>query len=119
MNKLIYILIFINVSILAVNQNVYGQVDESQIKVNSKTETPCSSYNDEINKLEKEYSFNSQLLASHKKEIENLPPEASSKKMKLTSETFMIAAKIESAQNWIKIKRNEKINKKCSTFKQN
>jgi hypothetical protein len=57
------------------------------------------------------------LLATRKHEIEKLPAEASSTKMKLTADTFMIAAKLETAQNWIKVKRNEKQSKKCPSVK--
>lgn len=102
-----------------IQRRIYSDVGSAQINGSTPTPNPCSIYDEEIIKLEKEYTVNNQLLATHRKEIENLPPEASSKKMKLTSETFMIAAKLETAQNWIKIKKNEKIQKKCSNNKHN
>ena len=73
----------------------------------------CLTLNKEIAQLEKELTQKNKLLAKSKQELEKLPPESTSKKMKLTSETFVTAAETETTQNWIEIKRKEKI-KNCA-----
>ncbi|MDD4972709.1 MAG: hypothetical protein PHY93_00080 [Bacteriovorax sp.] len=57
------------------------------------TGSDCVALNEEISNFEKDFLLNSQLLISRKQEIEKLPPEATSTKMKLTADIFMIAAK--------------------------
>jgi GTPase involved in cell partitioning and DNA repair len=72
----------------------------------------CVTLDEEIKNFDKELALNSQLLTGRKQEMEKLPPEATSTKMKLTADVFMIAAKKEAAQNWLKVKHTEK-SKKC------
>jgi hypothetical protein len=77
----------------------------------AETGSDCKVINDEITNYEKEFLLNSQLLTTRKQEMEKLSPKATSIKMKLTADIFMIAAKKEAAQNWLKVKRNEKSTK--------
>ncbi len=79
-------------------------------------ENECIKLDEQIAKLEKELLIKSKLLAHRKMEIEKLPPDSTSKKMKLTAETFVTAAESEANQNWIEIKRKEK-NRICSTHR--
>lgn len=80
------------------------------------TASDCKVINEDISNYEKEFLLTSQQLTARKQEIEKLPPEATSTKMKLTADIFIIAAKKEAAQNWLKVKRDEK-SKKCPTPK--
>jgi GTPase involved in cell partitioning and DNA repair len=71
-------------------------------------ETKCKKLNEEISILEKELVNKSKLLLLRKHELENLPADSTSIKMKLTADTFVIAAESETTQNWIESKRKEK-----------
>jgi GTPase involved in cell partitioning and DNA repair len=73
----------------------------------------CLLLTKEIAQLEKDLIHKNKLLAKNKHELEKLPLESTSKKMKLTSETFITAAESETTQNWIEVKKREKI-KACS-----
>jgi hypothetical protein len=77
------------------------------------TSSDCVTIDEEIKNFDKDFVLNSQLLISRKQEMEKLPPEATSTKMKLTADIFMIAAKKEAAQNWLKVKHDER-RKNCS-----
>ncbi len=67
----------------------------------------------EIAQLEKDLLIKNKILAKNKLELEKLPTESTSKKMKLTADTFVVAAESETAQNWLEVKRKEK-NKICA-----
>jgi valyl-tRNA synthetase len=71
-------------------------------------ESSCLTINADIKNLEKDLLEKNKLLASRKQEIEKLSPESTAIKMKLTSESFVIAAESETTQNWIEAKKKEK-----------
>ena len=117
--KKIKLIIKFSIIFLVINvifQNSFANTDKNQPK-KSVMSSECQSLDEEIHNWEKDYSQNTQLLKANKQEIEKLSAEASSTKMKLTSETFIIAAKLETAQNWLKVKRSEKIKKNCPEAK--
>jgi GTPase involved in cell partitioning and DNA repair len=76
-------------------------------------EDACLKLVKEIAQLEKDLVNKNKILAKNKLELEKLPPESTSKKMKLTADTFVVAAESETTQNWLLVKRKEKI-KNCT-----
>ena len=112
MNKII-----LSLCVLAIHHQGYADSIQSHQKISIADDSDCVTLEKDIKDLEKKYLLYSQLLTKRNQEIEKLPPEASSTKMKLTSVTFMIAAKTETTKNWIKVKRNIKNNKKCPSTK--
>lgn len=70
---------------------------------------PCLKIVKEIAQLEKDLLVKNKILAKNKLELEKLPTESTSKKMKLTADTFVVAAESETTQNWLEVKRKEKI----------
>jgi GTPase involved in cell partitioning and DNA repair len=76
-------------------------------------EDACLTLVKEIAQLEKDLVTKNKTLAKNKLELEKLPPESTSKKMKLTADTFVVAAESEATQNWLVVKRKEKI-KNCA-----
>ena len=110
MNKIILAITISTSSliVLGLNQLSCATTTNSQKKISSSKDTSCAKLDEEILNLEKDLLIKSKLLASRKQEIEKLPPESTSIKMKLTADTFVTAAESEASQNWIEIKRKEK-----------
>ena len=113
MEKIILIILVLSFELISIG---FADTDPTEPK-NSVVNSGCKAVDVEIHNWEKDYSQNTQLLKTKRQEIEKLSSEASSTKMKLTSETFIIAAKLETAQNWLKVKRADKIKKNCPASK--
>ena len=110
MNKFFLIFAASTVSVIALGliQFTFANSLDYQASNLSAKDNPCTKLDEEIVKLEKELLFKNKLLARRKQEIEKLPPESTSMKMKLTSDTFVTAAESETTQNWIEAKRIER-----------
>ena len=120
MNKIILAITISTSSliVLGLNQSSWASTANSQKKNSSSIVSSCAKLNEEITNLEKDLSLKSKLLARRKQEIEKLPSESTSIKMKLTADTFVTAAESEATQNWIEIKRKEK-NRSCAHHRSN
>ena len=120
MNKIILAITISTSSliVLGLNQSSWASTANSQKKNSSSIVSSCAKLNEEITNLEKDLSLKSKLLARRKQEIEKLPSESTSIKMKLTADTFVTAAESEATQNWIEIKRKEK-NRSCAHHSSN
>ncbi len=94
----------------------YANSANSQSNTKLDNSSPCRKLDEEIANLEKKLIIKSKLLAHRKLEIEKLPPESTSMKMKLTADTFVTAAENEATQNWIEVKRKEK-NSTCANLR--
>lgn len=75
-------------------------------------ENNCNALTKEIAQLEKDLIQKNKLLAKQKQELEKLPAESASAKMKITADSIVTAAESESTQNWIEVKKKERL-KNC------
>ena len=75
-------------------------------------ESNCNALSKEIAQLEKDLLQKNKQLAKQKQELEKLPAESTSAKMKITADSIVTAAESESTQNWIEVKKKERL-KNC------